>query len=113
VVLQYFEPERRKVLVENILVTGASSAIPGLAERIEKEIGNRLSQSDDSTEVHTTPRLLEIPKYLGEVYQRQECAEWVGASITAKFFNFFFFFFSNSHSPVQLRLQRLRITTKI
>mgnify|MGYP006940043683 CR=1 FL=1 len=56
--------------------------------------------AQELTKVFTFPEIIDeqikakfltIPKYIEANHQKQERAEWVGSSITAKVFFFFFF----------------------
>jgi len=85
-VLYNFDPERKKALIENILITGGCSAINGIQKRMEKELLGALASSDQIiTEAGASGiKLLEVPKYIENLHKKQHYADWLGASITAK-----------------------------
>jgi actin-related protein len=84
--LYNFDPERKKALIENILITGGCSAINGIQKRMEKELLGALASSDQIiTEAGASGiKLLEVPKYIENLHKKQHYADWLGASITAK-----------------------------
>jgi actin-related protein len=79
------EPDKRSVLWENILVTGGSSLMKGLKERIKVELSTYLTYSDNTGEYQVKEaKFLKIPEYFTNLKDRQDLAGFLGASITAK-----------------------------
>jgi len=84
-VVQNFDQEKRKQLIENVLITGFSSAIPGMKDRMETAVKCALLTSDEILGDGPSPiHMLDMPKYMENIYKKTQYAEWVGASITAK-----------------------------
>lgn len=70
------EKDARKILAENILLCGGGSIVPGLAERILKEMKATVHPS-------LTPAMCQIPAYMPP--QTQQRVAWMGGAALAKF----------------------------
>ena len=61
--------------VENLLVCGGGSAVPGLGQRLVRELHSQLSGN-------ATPKLVQLPEYLPP--HTLACASWMGGAVLSK-----------------------------
>ncbi|KAG2484377.1 hypothetical protein HYH03_016793 [Edaphochlamys debaryana] len=66
----------RKVMMENMLLVGGGSVIPGVAARLVSEVRSMVSHS-------TNPNLIPTPEYMPSPAVPRE-APWVGGAVVAK-----------------------------
>ncbi|CAG8551777.1 4957_t:CDS:2 [Funneliformis mosseae] len=79
------EPDKRNTLWENIVLTGGSSLMKGLKERIKNDLAPYFTFSDNTGEYQVKEaKFLKVPDYFTNLKDRQDLAGFLGASITAK-----------------------------
>ncbi|CAG8458760.1 13591_t:CDS:2 [Ambispora leptoticha] len=77
--------EKRSALWENIALTGGSSLLKGLKERLQKELEVFLIMSENAGDYQfKEAKFIKIPDYLTNFKERQDLAAFLGASMVAK-----------------------------
>ncbi|CAG8433834.1 9597_t:CDS:2 [Ambispora gerdemannii] len=77
--------DKRSFLWENIALTGGSSLLKGLRERLQKELEAYLIISENAGDYQfKEAKFIKIPDYLTSFKERQDLAAFLGASMVAK-----------------------------
>jgi actin-related protein len=79
------EPDKRVLLMDNVVVTGEFSLYRGLKQRMEYEFKRFMPLTDFCNE--TQPREVHfgrMPEYIELLKGRSQDASWLGAAVVAK-----------------------------